>query len=116
MNERRTSENSENANKNAGFPTFKEKRNATKKGKRKMKTYSIIKKNVEGQFRGDRTQLNCNLSQKQAYEEIREMAEIHAYEVEMSESDAKEFISAAAANGGFHDGDVSYYFIEEEEE
>ena len=81
-----------------------------------MKTYSIIKKNVEGQFRGDRTQLNCNLSRKQADEEIREMAEIHAYEVEMSESDAKEFISAAAANGGFHDGDVSYYFIEEEEE
>jgi hypothetical protein len=31
MNERRTSENSENANKNAGFPTFKQHRNETHK-------------------------------------------------------------------------------------
>ncbi len=81
-----------------------------------MKTYSIIKKRNGGQFCGDRVQLNCNLSKSNADEEIRAMAEIHADEVEMSESDAKEFISAAAANGGFHDGDVSYYFIEEEEE
>ena len=80
-----------------------------------MKTYSIIKKRTAGQHKGLRDQLNCNLSKNQADEEIRAMAEIHADEVEMSESDAKEFISAAAANGGFHDGDVSYYFIEEEE-
>lgn len=79
-----------------------------------MKTYSIIKKTTAGQHNGQRVPLDCNLAQKQADEALRKMAEIHADEVEMSESDAKEFISAAAANGGFHDGDVSYYFIEEE--
>lgn len=81
-----------------------------------MKTYSIIKKTTAGQHKGVRDQLNCNLSQKKADEEIRAMAEIHADEVEMSDIDAKEFISAAVVNGGFHDDDVSYYFIEEEEE
>ena len=79
-----------------------------------MKTYSIIKKTTAGQHNGNRVQLNCNLTQKQADEELRKMAELHADEVEMSESDAKEFISAAVVNGGFHDDDVSYYFIEEE--
>lgn len=78
-----------------------------------MKTYSIIKKNVEGQFRGNRTQLNCNLSKANADEEIRKMAEIHAVEAEMSEADSAEFVKIAVKNGGFHDGDVSYYFIEE---
>ncbi len=79
-----------------------------------MKTYSIIKKITAGQHKGLRDQLNCNLSQKQADEEIREMAEIHAYEVGMSESDAAEFVAIAVQNGGFHDDDVSYHFIEEE--
>lgn len=79
-----------------------------------MKTYSIIKKRTGGQLCGDRVQLNCNLSKANADEEIREMAEIHACEIEMSEADSAEFVTIAVKNGGFHDDDVSYYFIEEE--
>jgi uncharacterized membrane protein len=93
----------------------KKKKNTTKKKeKKKMKTYSIIRKNTGGQLRGNRVQLNCNLTKSQADSEIKEMAEIHASEIEMPEAEVAEFVALAVKNGGFHDDDVSYYFIEEE--
>ena len=115
MKEENISENGKNAKKNAHFLIQKKKKNTTKKKeKKKMKTYSIIRKNTGGQLRGNRVQLNCNLTKSQADSEIKEMAEIHASEIEMPEAEVAEFVALAVKNGGFHDDDVSYYFIEEE--
>jgi len=79
-----------------------------------MKTYSIIRKNTGGQLSGYRVQLNCNLTKAQADAEIKNMAEIHASEIEMQEAEVAEFVELAVKNGGFHDDDIRYYFIEEE--
>ena len=65
-----------------------------------MKTYSIIRKNTGGQLRGNRVQLNCNLTKSQADSEIKEMAEIHASEIEMPEAEVAEFVALAVEDSG----------------
>lgn len=86
------------------------------KEEKQMKTYSLIKKTIAGQHRGNVVGLKYNLPEQAALEALRTSAENHAVEMDMDAESAAEFVRAAVATRGFVDGDVSWFGIEEEDE